>query len=100
MNKLCVHLFTIIFMLYTRNIPTVTNFASILANCFHFLWKITILQPSVLNFEVDSSSFAKKVLDKLSKNGFVGHGLRRMLLKILCSGPHFERCLKTAINST
>jgi len=36
-------------------------------------------------FEVDLSSFAKKVLDKLSTNGFVGRGLRRTLLKILCS---------------
>ena len=31
-------------------IPTVTNFASILANCFYFLRKITALRPSVLNF--------------------------------------------------
>ena len=31
-------------------IPTVTNFASILANGFYFLRKITVLRPSVLNF--------------------------------------------------
>ena len=53
MNKLCARLFIIIFMMYTRKseyIPTVTNFASILANYFYFLPKITALQPSVLNF--------------------------------------------------
>ena len=66
-------------------IPTVTNFASILANCFYFLLKITALRPSVLNFEVGSLSFAKKVLNKPSKNGFVGCGLQRTALKILCS---------------
>ena len=52
MNKLCAGLFIIIFMTYTRKseyIPTVTNFASILANCFYFLRKIIALWPSVLN---------------------------------------------------
>ena len=85
MNKLCTRLFIIMFMIYTcksEYIPTVTNFVSILANCLYFLRKITALRPSVLNFEVDSSSFAKKVLDKLAKNGCVGRGLRRILLKI------------------
>ena len=53
MNKLCARLFIIIFMMFTRKseyIPTVTNFASILANYFYFLRKITALRPSVLNF--------------------------------------------------
>ena len=46
MNKLCGHLFIIIFInLYRKSeyIPTVTNFASILANGFYFLRKITAL---------------------------------------------------------
>ena len=87
MNKLCACLFIIIFIdVYRKSeyFPTITIFASILANCFYFLRKITALRPSVLNFEVDSS-FAKKVLNKPSKNGFVGRGLRRTVLKILCS---------------
>jgi len=53
MNKLCTRLFIIMFMIYTcksEYIPTVTNFASILANCLYFLRKITALRPSVLNF--------------------------------------------------
>ena len=53
MNKLCGRLFIIIFIdVYRKSeyIPTVTNFASILANGFYFLWKITALRPSVLNF--------------------------------------------------
>ena len=53
MNMLCARLFIIIFMIYTHKseyIPTVTNFESILGNCLFFLWKITALQPSVLNF--------------------------------------------------
>ena len=51
MNKLCARLFIIIFIdLYRKSeyIPTVTNFASILANCFYFLRKIRALRPSVL----------------------------------------------------
>ena len=39
MNKLCVRLFIIIFMMYnckSEYIPAVTNFVSILANCFIF----------------------------------------------------------------
>ena len=88
MNKLCVRLFIIIFMTYTRKsecIPTVTNFASILVNYFYFLRKITAQRPSILSFRGRLVSFAKKVLDKPSENGFFGRGLRRMLLKILCS---------------
>ena len=53
MNKWCVHLFIIIFIdVYRQSkyIPTVTNFVSILANCFYFLQKITTLWPSILNF--------------------------------------------------
>ena len=53
MNKLCARLFIIIFIdVYCKSeyIPTVTNFASILANGFYFLRKITALRPSVLNF--------------------------------------------------
>ena len=53
MNKLCARLFIIIFIdVYRKSeyIPTVTNFASILANGFYFLRKITALRPSVLNF--------------------------------------------------
>ena len=53
MNKLCARLFIIIFIdVYSESeyIPTVTNFASILANDFYFLRKITALRPSVLNF--------------------------------------------------
>ena len=53
MNKLCARLFIIIFIdVFHKSeyIPTVTNFASILANCFYFLRKITALWPSVLNF--------------------------------------------------
>ena len=53
MNKLCVRLFIIIFIDVYREseyIPTVTNFASILANGFYFLRKITAVRPSVLNF--------------------------------------------------
>ena len=53
MKKLCARLFIIIFMMCTcksEYIPTVTNFASILANYFYFLQKITALRPSVLNF--------------------------------------------------
>ena len=53
MNKLCVRLFIIIFMMYNRKseyIPAVTNFTSILVNRFYFLRKITALRPSVLNF--------------------------------------------------
>ena len=52
-TKLCARLFIIIFIdVYHKfeYIPTVTNFASILANGFHFLQKITALRPSVLNF--------------------------------------------------
>ena len=52
-NNLCTHLFIIIFIdVYHKSeyIPTVTNFVSILANTFYFLWKITALRPSVLNF--------------------------------------------------
>ena len=63
MNKLCACLFIIIFIdVYRKSeyLPTVTNFGSILANCFYFLRKITALRPSVLNFEVNSLSFAKK----------------------------------------
>ena len=78
MNKLCARLLIIIFIdVYRKSeyILTVTNFASILANGFYFLRKITALWPSVLNFEVSSSGFIKKVLNKPSKNGFVGRGL-------------------------
>ena len=53
MNKLCARLFIIIFIDVYREseyIPTVTNFASILANGFYFLRKITVLRPSALNF--------------------------------------------------
>ena len=53
MNKLWVRLFIIILIDVDHKseyIPTVTNFASILPNCFYFLRKITALQPSVLNF--------------------------------------------------
>ena len=49
----CAHLFIIIFIdVYRKSeyITTVTNFASILANYFYFLRKITALWPSVLNF--------------------------------------------------
>ena len=63
MNKLCACLFIIIFMTYTRKsecIPTVTNFASILANYFYFLRKITALRPSVLNFRGRLAKFCQK----------------------------------------
>ena len=63
MNKLCARLFIIIFMTYTRKsecIPTVTNFASILANYFYFLWKITAQWPSVLNFRGRLGKFLPK----------------------------------------
>ena len=53
MNKLWGRLFIIIFIdVYRQSkyIPTVTNFASILANCFYFLRKVTPLRPSILNF--------------------------------------------------
>ena len=53
MNKLCARLLIIIFIdVYRKSeyILTVTNFASILANGFYFLRKITALRPSVLNF--------------------------------------------------
>ena len=57
-------------------ILTVTNFASIFANCFYFLQKVAALRPFVLNF------LRSKVLNKPSKNGFVGRGLQRLLLKL------------------
>ena len=63
MNKLCVRLFIIIFTIYTRKsecIPTVTNFASILANYFYFLRKITAQRPSVLNFRGRLVKFCQK----------------------------------------
>ena len=63
MNKLCARLFIIIFMTYTRKsecIPTVTNFASILANYFYFLRKITAQRPSVLNFRGRLVKFCQK----------------------------------------
>ena len=63
MNKLCSRLFIIIFMTYTRKsecIPTVTNFASILANYFYFLRKITAQRPSVLNFRGRLVKFCQK----------------------------------------
>ena len=88
MNMLCARFFIIIFMMRTRKseyIPTVTNFASILANYFYFLRKITALRPSILNFRGRLVKFWQKFLDKPPKNGFVSRGLRRMLLKILCS---------------
>ena len=78
MNKLCAHLFIIIFIdVYRKSeyIPTVTHFVSISANCFYFLRKITALQHSTLNFEVDSSSFAEQTVKKwlcwsrFTKNG-------------------------------
>ena len=56
-------LFIIIFMMYTRKsecIPTVTNFASILANYFYFLRKITAQRPSVLNFRGRLVKFCQK----------------------------------------
>ena len=62
-NQLCVRLFIIIFMTYTRKsecIPTVTNFASILANYFYFLRKITAQRPSVLNFRGRLVKFCQK----------------------------------------
>ena len=62
MNKLCARLFIIIFMMRTRKyeyITTVTNFASILANYFYFLRKITALRPSVLNFQGRLVNFDK-----------------------------------------
>ena len=69
MNKLCARLFIIIFIdVYRKSeyIPT-NNFASILVNCFYFLRKITALRPSILNFEVGSSSFAKKSSEQTVK---------------------------------
>ena len=63
MNKLCARLFIIIFMTYTRKsecIPTVTNFASILANYFYFLRKITAQRPSVLNLRGRLVTFCQK----------------------------------------
>ena len=86
MNKLCVHLFIIIFIdvnCESEYIPTFTNFASILVNCFYFLRKITALWPSVLNFMRSARRvLPKKVLNKPSNNGFVGRSLRRTVLKI------------------
>ena len=73
-------------MMYTRNIPTVTNFASILVKLFSFFVEdnnSTAFRTKFLR--LTCQVLQKKVLDKLSKNGFVGRGLRRMLLKILCS---------------
>ena len=60
----------------SKYIPTVTNFGSILANWLYFLQKITAPWPSVLNLR----GRLVNVLDKPSKNGFVGRGLGRMLL--------------------
>ena len=88
MNKLCVRLFIIIFMIYTHKseyIPTINNFASILANCFCFLWKITALWPSVLNFWGWLVKFCHKSAGQTVKNACVSCGLRRILLEILCS---------------
>ena len=73
MNKLCARLFIIIFMTYTRKfecIPTVTNFASILANYFYFLRKITAQQPSVLNFRGRLVKFCQKSSGQTVENGF------------------------------
>ena len=66
MNKLCarVRLFLIIFIDVYREseyIPTVTNFASILANGFCFLRKITALRPSIRTKFLRS---ARRVLPK------------------------------------
>ena len=66
-------------------IPTVTNFASILANCFYFLRKITALWPSILNFWGRFVKFCQRSSGQTIKKRLCGRGLRRMLLKILCS---------------
>ena len=88
MNKQCARLFIIIFMLCTRKsecIPIVTNFASILANYFYFLRKITAQRPSILNFGGRLVKFCQKSSGQTVKKWLFGRGLRRMLLKILCS---------------
>ena len=67
MNKLCPRLFIIIFTdVYRKSkyIPTVTNFASILANSFYFLRKIITLRPSVLNFWGRLVKFCQKCFVK------------------------------------
>ena len=64
----------------SKYIPTITNFTSILANCFYFLQKIAALRPSVLNLWGRLVKFCQTI-----KNGSVGCGLWRTVLKILCS---------------
>ena len=70
----------------SKYIPTVTNFASIVVNCFLFSAEdnSSMAFRSKFWIEVYSSSFAKKVLNKSSKDGFVGHGLQRMLFLDTC----------------
>ena len=61
MNKLCARLSVIIFMTYTAKsecIPTVTNFASILANYFYFL------RNSSTAFRTKFSMSTRQVLPK------------------------------------
>ena len=71
-NELAVraHLFIIIFIdVYRKSeyITTVTNFASILANYFYFLRKITALRPSVLNFWSRLIEFCQKSSEQTVK---------------------------------
>ena len=103
MNKWCVHLFIIIFIdVYRQSkyIPTVTNFVSILANCFYFLRKITALRPSVLNFWGRLVEFCQKCSEQTTKKWlywlrFTKNGTQNFMQR-----PHFECCLKIAIDST
>ena len=82
----CALIYIIFIDVYRKSeyITTITNFASILSNWFYFLRKITALRPSVLNFWGRLIEFCQ-VLNKTTKNGFVGRGLRRTVIKILCS---------------
>ena len=104
MNKLCVRLFIIIFIdVYCKSeyIPTVTNSASILANYFYFLRKITALRPSILNFLRSAHRvFPKKnseqtVKKRLCWSRFTKNGTQNFMQR-----PHFKHCLKIAIDST
>ena len=65
----------------SEHIPTVTNFASILANCFYFLRKITALRPSVLNFWSRLVKFCQKFWTNRQKMALLVMGLIQRMLQ-------------------
>ena len=103
MNKLWGRLFIIIFIdVYRQSkyIPTVTNFASILANCFYFLRKVNTSTSFHTKFLRSTRQVLPKKLWTNSQKTALLVAVYEERYSNFMQRPHFERCLKIAIDST